>query len=109
MRNTCMLTAFGLLATQACNAGWLYNLHPKDIRAHLGGGLTFATTEALVNPAGCSSAEFYGIAIDVNGHHRNTLAILLTALTTDRLVSVYVVENSCFSAGRPLVTDVLLQ
>lgn len=110
MRRTFVFSILLMLGSQACQAGWIYDLHPKDIRANLSpGGITFATVEAGQNPASCSGSEFYGIAFDANGHHKNVLAILLTAQASGRTVAIYVVDNSCYPAGRPLVTDVLVQ
>ena len=110
MRKILVFAILSSLGSQICEAGWIYNLNAKDIRANLSpGGVTFTTVEAVQNPATCSGTEFYGIAYDANGHHKNVLAILLTAQATGRTVAIYVVDNSCYSAGRPLVTDVMIQ
>jgi hypothetical protein len=110
MRRILVFAILSTLGSQVCEAGWIYNLHPKDIRANLSpGGITFATVEAAQNPASCSGSEFYGVAFDANGHHKNVLALLLTAQASGRTVAIYVVDTSCYSAGRPLVTDVMVQ
>jgi hypothetical protein len=99
-----------LFTAPLCQAGWVSGVNPKNVRANLSGGagITFATNETIPNPAACSTNDFYGIASDANGHHKNALSILLTAIAMGRTVSVYVEESGCY-AGRPLVTDVMMQ
>jgi hypothetical protein len=100
-----------LALSQQAFAGWVQVVHPKDVRAYGAAGtssIIFGTVEPISNPAACSGSEFYYIAYDPNGNHRNALAILLTALITDRTIWVYVVDNQCSPPGRPLVTDVIV-
>jgi hypothetical protein len=109
LRIAVVLVALGLC--ESASAGWVQALHPKDIRAYGAAGtssIIFATVEPISNPAACGGSEFYYVAYDPNGNHRNALAILLTALTTDRTIWVYVVDNQCSPPGRPLVTDVIV-
>ena len=102
---------FGVIlavSPHVCNAAWIYNLTPKDIRL-IGpaGDVTFRPSNIAVL-SGCPNADFY--IIKQENSSDMALSILITAKTTGKNVHIYVDDSKpiCSSYGRPLFTDIML-
>jgi hypothetical protein len=101
------LCAAGICAMAwAAPSAWYYNLTIRNVRFVGDSGIaTFATNQTIVNPGGCSSADFYEIAATDNA--KVLFQALLTARVTGDTVSLYVLDT-CGPNGRPRVTNVLV-
>ena len=111
MKKILLASLVALLFTTSASAGWLAAVTPKQVRAMSNGGLTgitFSSVEAIQGPASCDHG-FYHVEYDANGHHKDVLAILLSAIAMGKTVSIYIVDTACSSSGRTLVTDVMLE
>lgn len=57
--------------------------------------------QALINPANCVAADFYGADTTVPGYSTH-YAAALTAFSTGKLVT-FVISNTACSQGRPMI------
>lgn len=71
------------------------------------GAVTFMTVDAIVNPGGCPSTDFYGIHAADNA--KNALAVLLSDKLSGSKITFYIPpESPCDQYGRPRVAHVML-
>jgi len=100
------IAAFVTFMSAAANADtWVYNVTPTAVRSSgTYNAVTFTTTQALTNSAGCAS--FY--VVSTAHQSQFALAILLSAYSTKNNISIYVVSSGCDSTtGGIIVTDVM--
>ena len=102
-----LLIAAATAYSTSALAGWVTSRSVATVRAvSTTGGITFTTVEPILNPNGCSYAEFY--AINSGDNPKNALAILLAAKLSGATVDFYMSDTGCDTSNRPRVTDVLI-
>jgi hypothetical protein len=64
-------------------------------------------SEVYKNPANCANTTYYEVAVPYD--RKTALSILLTALTTQKDINVYVVDNQCGVFNQPVVSTVVIK
>jgi len=102
-----LMMVFFSVNVSAANA-WYFGLTVKDLRAQSKANQTsFRTLEAINNPGGCPSGDYYVIRPDNNP--QLAMSILLAAFMGNKKIDIYVVDYQCGVFSRPSVTDVRIR
>jgi hypothetical protein len=91
---------------QCFAAQWVTNIPATQVVVGNSGGeyLQILTSNAITNPASCSSADSY--IIRDPAIVKSAIAIGLTALASGRQIRVYVTDTCDAPTGRPLATSI---
>jgi hypothetical protein len=100
-----------MLATRpAWSDQWTALLTPTAVHIEDDGGVPAVyinTVQAVINPAGCPSSDGYTVNDPLITSQ--SLAIVLTAMTSGQQIMLYISSSTCAVNGRPLATMVQLQ